>query len=212
MLRCFLVALVLCLSGFAASANNQTSLRQFHASISTPTAELIGELRTRMPGDVTVLPTSEGAVLSYAARGIHPALSEFLNAAFDEFDQEDLAVGRAVTLTMTLTASDSGSDLALMVMGHFKPNALAMPDGARVLLDGLSPETCTGQLILSHPARRKDAASLYRETLEQAGFAFPDASPRETSFFIGYGPDCDVALYLQNDPAGSLIVIRYLEE
>ena len=110
--------------------------------------------------------------------------------------------------------SDIGdaTDMSLMVLARFPDPAVPLMEGAAIMLDGTGAGECAGHMVLAHPLPTEEAAPAYREHLENEGFAFPDADPEETSFFIGHRPGCDLALYLQEDRGTSLIVIRYLED
>lgn len=212
MLRRFGRILAATLALAALPAAGSESLRQFHAETRSSPAEIVAGLEPRLPASVTVTSVAGDAILSYTGNAPPAALAEFVEGTFDGLPEGFLLPGRTLSLALTISGRDGGADLSLLLLARFPEPRAPLPDGAVVLLDGRGMEDCTGQMVLRHPGRHRDVARAYRDHLESAGFAFPDAEPDEASFFIGYAPDCAAALYLRPDHGTTLIVVRYLED
>jgi hypothetical protein len=196
----------------ALPAAGSESLRQFHAETLSSPDEIVARLEPRLLPSVTVTTVADDAILSYTGNAPPAALTDFVESTFDALPEGFLIPGRTLSLALTISGRDGGADLSLLLLARFPEPPAPLPDGAVVLLDGRGAADCTGQMVLRHPGRHRDVAKSYREHLEEAGFAFPDAEPDETSFFIGYAPDCAAALYLRPDQGTTLIVVRYLED
>lgn len=194
------------------SALASESMRQFHAETATSLDEIVRHLQPRLPTTVTLLPTDEGAVLTYTGNATPDLIASFAEAAFETLPSGTLDIGRTLSLALTMSGREGGTDLSLMVLARFPEPVAPLPDGSVVILDGLGPGRCQGQQVLRHPGRHEEAARAWRGQLEQTGFVFPEAEPDEVSFFIGYAPNCSVALYLKPDQGTTLIVVRYLED
>jgi len=210
MLRSLFVSIALAVLGGIAHGNE--SVRQFHAETTTPKDEIAEALRTVVGRDVALIDTGETLMISYSGNATPPVLASFFEAAFSDLSPEILAMGRSLSLTATLTEYDDFTDMSLMVLARFDAHTLPLPDGGYIMLDGTTPNTCNGQLVIAHDLPLKQAAKLYRGHFESEGYDFPDAEPDEVSFFIGYGPECELAMYLEPDRGSTLVVIRYLEE
>ncbi len=187
------------------------SLRQYAASTTTEMSTIAEQLASQMPDSVVILEMGDQVAFSYTGDATPPGLSHFLTSAFADLDPAVLAMGQTVSLTATLAEDDGGTAMGLMLLARFTGSDSPVLDDATVLVDGRGRGGCDGQLILQQPMPQDEAARAYRDLFETRGFAFPDASPQETSFFIGYRQDCELALYLQEQEGESLIVIRYLE-
>ena len=212
MLKLSACILGLCAMAFPlAASEGKESLRQYAASTTTEMSAIVDQLSVQVPASVVILETGEQVLFSYTGNATPPGLSHFLTSAFEGLDPAFIAMGQTVSLTVTLAEDESGTAMGLMLLGRFTSTDSPLLDGATVLVDGRGTGRCDGQLILQQQMPRKEAAQAYRELFEARGFAFPDASPQETSFFIGYQQDCELALYLQEQEGASLIVIRYLE-
>ena len=209
MLRLVLLILVL---ASPVAAKPTESLRQYTAETSTDVSRIVETLSQRLPESVALLELGGEVALSYTGNATPPALSGFLETAFQDLDPAVIAMGQTVSLTLTLANTDAGTIMSLMLMARFPSGGQPIMDGAVVMLDGRGAGTCAGQLVLQQPALPEAAAPAYVEHLENEGFAFEPYDPQETSFFIGHRPGCALALYLQEDQGASLIVIRYLED
>jgi len=196
----------------AATAAAGERIRQFHAETATPVAEIVAALEARLPDGPPVIPTREGAMLSYAGRFTPAPLKAFVEAAFPALEARVLDPGSAVTLSLVLSEVEGVTDISLMVMAAFTQPGAPMIDGARVLLDGTGPGACEGQVILSHDMTVEAATEAYLAHLESEGYRFAERDPREMSFFVGHAPDCAIALYVQRDATRTVVAIRYLEE
>ena len=187
------------------------SLRQYAASTTTEMSTIVTQLASQVPASVVILEMGDQVAFSYTGDATPPGLSRFLVSAFQDLDPATIAMGQTVSLTATLAEDGRGTAMGLMLLARFDAGDSLLLNGATVLVDGRGAGGCDGQLILQQPMPRDEAAKAYRDLFETRGFAFPDASPQETSFFIGYREGCEMALYLQEQEGASLIVIRYLE-
>ena len=206
------MVLVLSLVATLAHAQPRESMRQFLAETSTPAAKLVAALRQRLPETVPIIADADGIAVHYAGNATPAPLANLFAAHFEQLDPKIIAAGQTVSLTLLVSDIGDGTEMSLMVMARFPEPTLPLPKDAVVMLNGTGPSDCEGQLVLNHPLPIDEAAPVFREHLEDQGFAFPDAEPQETSFFIGHRPGCDLALYLQKDRGMSLVVIRYLED
>lgn len=211
MLRSLIVAIVIAFGG-TAFAETREAMRQYHAETTTSKAEIADALRPVVGPNVALIDAGETLMISYSGNATPPVLASFFGAAFSDLDPGLLAMGRTISLTATLTEHDDFTEMSLMVLARFDAPTLPLPDGGHIVLDGTTPNTCNGQLVIAHDLPLKQAAKLYRGHFESEGYDFPDAEPDEVSFFIGYGPECELALYLEPDRGSTLVVIRYLEE
>lgn len=205
-----LALLLVLLPGFGLAEGE--SVRQFHAQTATPAAELARNLDARLPEAVTMVQTEGQFALSYTGNATPETLVRFADAAFERFDPAMLAPGRTVSLTLSGAVYGDTTALSLMILARFAGPQAPVPPGAVVVLDGTGPGACEGQLVLQFPGPRKEARPAMLAHMEQAGFAFPDADPDETSFFIGQAPGCAAAVYLEPNGKTTLIVLRYLED
>ena len=187
------------------------SLRQYAASTTTEMSMIAEQLASQVPDSAVLLDMRDDEAFRYMSDATPPGFSRFLTSAFTDLDPAVIAMGQTVSLTATLARADGGTAMGLMVLARFTSPDSPLLDGATVLVDGQGPGDCEGQLILQQPMPQGEAANAYRALFEARGFDFPDATPQETSFFIGYRQDCELALYLQEQEGASLIVIRYLE-
>lgn len=187
------------------------SLRQYAATTSTEMSTIVEQLTAQVPDTVVILEMGDQVAFSYTGDATPPGLSRFLTSAFEELDPGLIAMGQTVSLTATLAEDGDQTAMGLMLLARFTSGDSPVLDGATVLVDGRGAGSCNGQLILQQAMPQREAAKAYRELFEKRGFAFPDSSPQETSFFIGYRQNCELALYLQEQEGASLIVIRYLE-
>ncbi len=207
-----MLRLIFALLVFATPLSAKESMRQFGSETSTGYGEIIGSLQQRLPDTVMVQDFGDSAAVSYAGNMVPPALGSFLKTAFEALDPSVIAPGKTVSLTMTLMPSDEGTSLGLMVMGRFDIAQGALPKGASVIMDGRGAGGCDGQVVLHHQEQIDDAAETYVAHLEAQGFAFNDNLTQGVSFFVGYRPGCETALYLQEEQGASLVVIRYLKD
>lgn len=208
MLRAIVTAtsLVLSLPAYA------ETLRQFHAETSTPLSELAVALERRLPKNM-VAPLGEDTVfVSYSGNRIPAVLAGFLESSFEKLSPETFAVGKTISLSLTLQGDTTGTVMSLMVMGNFPASRVSLLKDSLMMMDGSGPGKCTGQMVLSHPKRAEETAKDYVDALKNDGFAFPDTEPDEVSFFIGHAPDCQIAMYLHPEQDTTMVVIRYLED
>ena len=195
---------------FAASAQAET-LRQFHAETSTPLSEIKTALENRLPDMVGVL-GEDTVTVAYSGNRVPPALVGFLETSFEKLDPTTLAIGKTLSLSLTLQGDDTGTVMSLMMMGNFPASRVPVLKDSVVMMDGSGPGNCAGQLVLRHLKPVEETASDYVSALKKDGFAFPDADSDEVSFFIGHAPDCQIAMYLHPQQDTTMVVIRYLED
>ncbi len=213
MLRWF--ALLFALAAFAAEANplqRSETLRQYTAETSTDAGTIVAALKQRLPKSVALAEYDDGAMVHYAGNRTPAVLADFLTTGFEQLDGAAIAMGKTVSLTLTITDLGDSAEMSLMVLARFPAPAVPVMKGSHVIMDGTTPGACQGHMVIQHAEPIEDAAPAYREHLEDQGFAFEEFDPQDTSFFIGHRPGCDLALYLQEDRGTSLIVIRYLED
>ncbi|MEM6388931.1 MAG: hypothetical protein AAF825_03740 [Pseudomonadota bacterium] len=201
------LALCLCLS----APLEAQQMRQFFAQTATPLDQITRALGQGMGPDVVITPGAGSTLVSYTGQSLPPGLAAFLAQGLPQLDPAMIAPGQAVQLSLVLTEQDAGTEIALMLIGRFEVQGAPVLSGGQVVLDGLGPEPCTGQLIVQHDQPPAPIAARYQEALEQDGFTFEDAQD-DTSFFIGSRTGCEVALYVQGEEGGTTAVIRYLNE
>lgn len=210
MLRPLVLALILVSLASAAAAAER--IRQFHSETDTAAAEIVAALEAQLPDGPPIMPTREGAMLSYTGHFVPVPLKAFLAAAFPGLEVAALAPGRPVTLSLVLNEADGVTDMSLMVFAAFTRSGAPAMEGATVLLDGTGAAPCKGQMIVSHETGVEETTEAYLDHLESEGFEIAEQDPREMSFFIGQAPGCEIALYVQPDETRTIVVLRYLEE
>lgn len=203
---------IMMLAATSAMAQPTERLRQFNAETTTSVGEISTALKRRLPKSVIVIEEPKGVSIQYTGNATPAPLADFLKSAFSQLDPKVIATGQTVSLSFVASEYEDTTDLSLMVLARFPAPEVPLLKGAGLMLDGTGMTPCTGHMVLAHPDPVDEIAPAYREHLENEGFAFPDAEPDETSFFVGYRQDCELALYLQDQQGTSLIVIRYLED
>ncbi|MEM7752765.1 MAG: hypothetical protein AAF230_05070 [Pseudomonadota bacterium] len=195
----------------AAPAQAET-LRQFHATTSTPLSTIATALEQRLPDNMLAGLGSDTVSLAYSGNRVPPALTGFLQASFKDLPPESVTNGETLSLSLTLQSDTAGTLMSLMMMGDFPTSPIALPKGSKIMVDGSGSNDCAGQVVLSHPKPAGETAADYVRALKADGFTFPDVGPAEVSFFIGYAPNCQIAMYLHPEQDTTLVVIRYLED
>ena len=209
---------------FAAAAQTQAGpIRTYVAALDGPPAIAAARLGADLDGAVDVIDADGVLLMSYAGLDLPEALREFILSAAPEVDAEILDPGIPVNVSLAFVASETGTELRLMISAPSlaDPAALelalgqSLPEGASILMTEGATGGCSGQVILSQDGIPAKAAPLYLDLMEKQGFAITDASDPATSFFIGQRQDCGLFLYLEPDPitdGRSTVIVNYLEE
>lgn len=208
MLKSFLATATLL---FATTLQAET-LRQFHAETSTPLSEIAIALEQRLPENMVAPIGEDTFTVAYSGNRVPPALAGFIEATFANLSPDTLAVGKTLSLSLTLHGNGSGTVISLMMMGNFPSSRVTLLKDSVMMMDGSGPNGCSGQVVLRHLKPVEETASDYVSALKNDGFAFPETDPEEVSFFIGHAPDCQIAMYLHPEQDTTLVVIRYLED